>query len=321
MIARSCRVLPLCAAGLLALPAGALAHAVCGPRVFPVTLTMDDPGVSDELSLPTVTYQHSGQNTGSPGDLTTVNLEYDKRITENFGVSFNDQWDHLASPNSASQQGWEDLLFTAKYQDCISPEHEFIMSVGVQQEIGSSGDTNTFADKYGSTAPTVYFGKGMGDLPIGPLRALAVTGELSYAWADRSLKVSSMTDPISSNVTTATNNGNGNAWFGGISLQYSIPYLQSQVKDYGLPPLFAHMIPTVEFTWVSPGTRPNDVQTTWQAAPGIIYLADWYQVGVEALIPLGKSAGTNVGVIAQFHVFLDDVLPNTLGKPIVEWFE
>jgi hypothetical protein len=32
----------------------ALAHVVCGDRVFPTTLTMDDPGVSDEVSLPTI---------------------------------------------------------------------------------------------------------------------------------------------------------------------------------------------------------------------------------------------------------------------------
>jgi hypothetical protein len=32
----------------------AQAHVVCGDRVFPTTLTMDDPGVSDEVSLPTI---------------------------------------------------------------------------------------------------------------------------------------------------------------------------------------------------------------------------------------------------------------------------
>jgi len=41
---------------------------------------------------------------------------------------------------------------------------------------------------------------------------------------------------------------------------------------------------------------------------------------VEALIPLNQRTGTNVGVIAQFHVFFDDLFPNTIGKPIVDWF-
>jgi len=32
------------------------AHAVCGNRIFPATLGIDDPGVGDELALPTLTY-------------------------------------------------------------------------------------------------------------------------------------------------------------------------------------------------------------------------------------------------------------------------
>ena len=31
-------------------------HAVCGDRIFPATLAIDDPGVTDELALPTVSY-------------------------------------------------------------------------------------------------------------------------------------------------------------------------------------------------------------------------------------------------------------------------
>ncbi|MGH7715032.1 MAG: hypothetical protein ACREML_03440, partial [Vulcanimicrobiaceae bacterium] len=32
----------------------AQAHVICGDRVFPATLTMDDPGVGNEFSLPTI---------------------------------------------------------------------------------------------------------------------------------------------------------------------------------------------------------------------------------------------------------------------------
>jgi hypothetical protein len=31
-------------------------HAVCGARIFPATLAIDDPGVTDELTLPTLSY-------------------------------------------------------------------------------------------------------------------------------------------------------------------------------------------------------------------------------------------------------------------------
>ena len=36
--------------------AAAHAHAVCGDRIFPATLAIDDPGVLDELTLPAVSY-------------------------------------------------------------------------------------------------------------------------------------------------------------------------------------------------------------------------------------------------------------------------
>ena len=35
----------------------AAAHAISGVRVFPVTLTMDDPGVADEATLPQAVWQ------------------------------------------------------------------------------------------------------------------------------------------------------------------------------------------------------------------------------------------------------------------------
>ena len=192
--------------------------------------------------------------------------------------------------------------------------------MGVIREIGGTGATHVGSDKHGSTAPTVYFGKGLGDLPIGLFRPLAVTGELSYVIADRALKMTQAavpaTSPFDTGIAAQFNNGANNAWAGGLSLQYSIPYLQSQVKDVGLPGVFGDLVPLVEVTWSSPASSPSAKGTTWTAAPGVVYMADWGQVGMEALIPLNKAAGTNVGVVGLVHFFFDDLFPNTIGKPI-----
>src|SRR5689334_5468346 len=77
----------LAGAGLLIAHA-AFAHAVCGARVFPVPLTMDDPGVADEASIPTFIYQTTGSEEG-PGRTHEYdfNFEYDKRITTNLGLA------------------------------------------------------------------------------------------------------------------------------------------------------------------------------------------------------------------------------------------
>jgi hypothetical protein len=299
----------------------AFAHAVCGARVFPVPLTIDDPGVSDEASIPTFTYQRSGAE-GGPGPTHEYDFEfeYDKRITTNLGLAVNYGWSIFRTEHAQTQTGFQNLFLTAKYQTCVSPDHEFIFTLGIEREFGRTGTQHTGADEYGSTTPTIYFGKGLGDLPVGFLRPLAVTGQFSYSIADKGLKATPVTDPDTGLISLEYNRGNSNQWFGGIAVMYSIPYLQSQVKELGLPSFVRGLTPIIEITWSSPATSPSTTGTTWTAAPGVLYSGDWYQLGIEALIPLNKAAGTNVGVIAQFHVFFDDLFPNTLGKPVVDWF-
>ena len=162
-----------------------------------------------------------------------------------------------------------------------------------------------------------YFGKGFGDLPIGWARAFAITGELSYQIADKKLKVTG-TDPDSGD--PLFNNGTWNQWAGGLSLQYSIRYLQSQVKDFGLPEFVNRLTPLVEVAWSSPASQPNLGHTQYLIAPGIAYTAASYAVTVEALIPGNKQTGSHVGAIAQFHLYFDDLFPTSLGKPIVDWW-
>ena len=307
------RILPVAAlacAGMLIHLSPATAHAVCGSRVFPVTLTLDDPGVADEMTLPQLVYTRSAADGGpGPGHDTSVQFEYDKRLTDEFGFAFNDDYNINQQNNAKTETGWDDLTVTAKWAKCLSPDHDFILGLGVIREFGHTGTTHIGTDVYGNTAPTVYFGKGLGEIPIPELQPFGITGELSYAFADTGLR----TAPVS-------NNGYSNQWIGGMSLQYSIPYLQAQIKDYGLPEPISHLIPLVELDWTSPASSPSESPTTWTAAPGFIYLRTWYQVGVEALIPLNKAAGTNVGAVVQFHVFLDDLYPHGIGAPLLSMF-
>ena len=58
------------------------------------------------------------------------------------------------------------------------------------------------------------------------------------------------------------------------------------------------------------------VRTTGTVNPGVIYSADTWQIAVEAIIPINKASGRHVGVIAELHFFLDDIFPNSIGKPL-----
>ena len=37
---------------------------------------------------------------------------------------------------------------------------------------------------------------------------------------------------------------------------------------------------------------------------------------LEAMIPINRDSGTSVGVIGQVHFFLDDIFPNSIGRPL-----
>lgn len=305
------------AAGSLALAHQANAHGFAGDHMFISTLLIDDPNVADEASLPTFIFLPQDAGGGSTSYSYNLGFEFDKRITENFGFAINDGYSWLTQPGAKTANGWNNIIVTLKYKPYVSAEHEFLFSVGVQRQFARSGANGGNGatlgnDDTGSTSPTIYFGKGFGDLPIGPLRPLALTGELSYTIADKGLKVDQFGN--------ALNNGNSNAWTGGLSLQYSMRYLSSQVKDYGLPDFVNKLTPVVELSWASPATQPNQTQTQYLWGVGVNYSATNYAVGIEALLPGNRATGTHTGVIAQFHLYFDDMFPNSLGKPIVDWF-
>jgi hypothetical protein len=298
------------------------AHGFAGPHMFVSTLIIDDPNVADEASLPTFSVLPQPTDGGPVSDLYAAAFEFDKRITENFGFAINGGYQWLTQPGMKTANGWQNFSGTLKYKPYVNAEHEFMMSVGVVRNFARTGATGSNGatlgnDDSSSTRPTFYFGKGFGDLPIGWARAFAITGELSYQIADTKLKVNGI-DPDSGN--PLFNNGTWNQWAGGLSLQYSIRYLQSQVKDFGLPEWVNRLTPLVEVAWSSPASRPNQGSTQYLIAPGIAYTADTYAVTVEALIPGNKQTGSHVGAIAQFHLYFDDLFPTSLGKPIVNWW-
>lgn len=316
----------LLAAAPAAIPANA--HVIAGNRVFPVTLTIDDPGTADEVSLPSFQYQRVGSNGGTgPTHDYAYGFEWDKLITSNTALIFNDGYNVQQMNGSKTQAGWQNLFITGKWEFYLNPEHEFVSSFGVIREIGGTSTLHAGGDKYGSTTPTLYFGKGLGDLNTGFFRPFAVTGELSYLFADTKLKQftaapqpmgANLTTPIASSVSPQFNSGTSNGWSGGLSLQYSLPYLQSQVKDVGLTGFLADLVPLVEVRWTSPASKPSNRGVTWTVAPGVVYLTGWGEIGLEAVIPANRTTGTTLGAVALVHFFLDDLMPNTLGKPIFE---
>ena len=104
------------------------------------------------------------------------------------------------------------------------------------------------------------------------------------------------------------------------TLQYSLRYLSTQVKDYGFPEWLNKVTPLVEMTWSSPATRPSNDVTTYLWGIGVNYTSTDYAVGLEVLVPGNRNTGSHIGFIAQFHLYFDDMFPHSLGAPVTSWF-
>jgi hypothetical protein len=299
---------------------GSVAHEIVGNRFFPATLTIDDPGVNDELSLPTVANFKTGDDPSFRQ--RDFSAEYSKRITEAFAISIGATHSSFAAPGGPTgigAQGFQNLETTFKYRIFKDPAHEFVMSVGLSIEWGGTGADSVGADPFNTYTPTIWFGKGFGDLPdtLSWLRPVAVTGQVGYAIPGRRSTTTFGFDPDTREMTAdAEFNPRVLNW--GATIQYSMPYLKYAVMDLGLPDFINHLIPLVEATLQTPvsNTLTSGTKTTGTINPGVLWVGNKFQVGIEALIPINRQSGTNVGVIAQLHFYLDDIDPRGIGKPI-----
>ena len=299
--------------------AGTLAHGFAGSRFFPATITIDDPFVADELSLPTV----SNQKTGTDPSVveTAISSELSKRITSDLGFSIGYAWTHLdqAGPPH-NPNGFQNLEVTPRYQFLLNAPHEAVASVGVITEVGGTGAKRVGAVPFATYTPTLYFGKGAGDLPesLNWARPFAVTGIFGYSITSSKKITSLVTDPDTGFTTLAVDHFS-NALNYGIAIEYSNFYLRANIHDFGLPEWVNRLTPLVEFRFTTPVTDRYGEKTVGTINPGIIWSGQYMQFGVEAMIPATKATGKNVGIIAQLHFYLDDIFPNTIGRPLVDY--
>jgi hypothetical protein len=288
--------------------AEALAHCFVGARFLPATLATDDPCVADEISLPTVSWSKTADM--PPATEWDVSIDFAKRITEDFGISVGNTWSQIHQPGGFTAAGFGNLETTAQYQLLKNSEHELALLLGLIVEWGSTGAVNSgLADPWSTLTPTFYFGKGFGDLPdsFGWLRAFAVTGQVGYQIPTRSFDLVQGT-PIPQVLVY------------GMSIQYSMPYLKSEIRDYQLPDFINHLIPIVEAQLATPVANNfgNSALTTGTINPGVIWVGSYFQVGLEAVVPVNRASGSAVGVLGQLHLYLDDMFPNSIiGRPLL----
>src|SRR5215831_1399541 len=185
---------------------------------------------------------------------------------------------------------------------------ETILAAGLDVDLGGSGAKRIGAEDFTTFTPALFFGKGFGDLADSSsfVRAFALTGSAGITLPTKA-KVSDGAGGFE-NVPHVLQVG--------LALEYSLPYLQSQVRNIGLGAPFDRMIPLVELSLETPLDRGGG-KTTGTINPGILWAGQYVQLGVEAMIPLNRDSGHNVGFLMQLHFYLDDLLPGSLGRPLL----
>lgn len=290
----------------LIMPASSWAHGFAGQRFFPTTFQVDDPFISDEFSMLV------NRIKGPDAKTTEIDIDYSKRIVPNFGLEFHEAYLHRRAGDGSSANGWDNLGVGAKWQFLTNAPHELIMSVGTDFDLGGTG-AHRIADSFTTISPALFFGKGLGDLPasMGLFRPFAITGVIGPSFPTRSGNVS--VDPDTGETVTERNPMVLNWAF---SLQYSLMYLQSFVRDIGLGDPFKRMILIAEFpmqTCMSAGCKG---QITGTVNPGVVWCGKLMEFGIAAQIPVNSRSGSSVGVLGLIHLYVDDLFPKGIGSPI-----
>ena len=286
-------------------------HTIVGNRVFPATLTVDDPGVNDELALPTFSYLKSANPDGTTGPISyTLGGEYSKTITADLQVSIGSNG--VTFQRNPKATGVGNIEVGTKYVFHQNPDREFIVSGGVDVEIGGTGSpagSSLPSDQYTTVTPSLYIGKGFGDATTDWLRPFAVTGSVGYSIP------TVIHDPIDGGQVP-------NVVIYGGSIQYSLLYRNAFVEE--VPSVFRKLVPAFEGIFSSPvaNTGMSDPDgfsvhdTTGVVGPSLYYIGSSFEIGVMAQVPINRASGKHPGVLAIIDFFLDDIAPNSLGKPL-----
>ena len=87
----------------------------------------------------------------------------------------------------------------------------------------------------------------------------------------------------------------------------------------GLPDFINHLIPIFESQFAAPiqNHSGNGFVITGTFNPAVIWVGNYFQVGIEAIVPANRASGTSIGAIAQLHLYLDDMFPRGIGRPLL----
>ncbi len=269
----------------------ARAYTAAGDRLFPATVLLPQIAPTDELYVTGATVPAEGTRSSS------ISTNYNKTITERFGIGLAEGYNWLQRNGAQTRTGWQDTDVVLQYLAVQNAARELLVSIGIDRQFGGTGSSRAGANRTGATTGWLYLGKGLGDLDAGLLKPVSVAAVFGYQLGDSSARKD----------TVET----------GVAVEYSIPYLESNVTALALPDFLKSVTPMVE-AFLSTPEQAGGGGTALTVAPGFDYAGAGWELGLEALIPATRATGQGLGATLQFHFALDYLFPGRLGRPLFQ---
>src|SRR5438094_702135 len=231
------------------------AHGVVGQRSFIEPFITEDVNPKNELVIARPEWDHARD-----GRTLSFGFGLEKKISDRFSLTLDSSWLDITPKPAADPHasGFDNLGVTLKYAFFIDPVHEAIASIALEST-APTGTEKVGAEQNASFKPFLLYGKGLNELPdaLEYLRPFGVQGDAGFEIAiDRA------------RTTTLAHN---------VAIEYSIPYLQQAVHDFGLAWPLSNFIGDTEFNFEHGEPR---VGSTVGSPPSSLTLR--FTEGVEA---------------------------------------
>ena len=201
-----------------------------------------------------------------------------------------------------------------KYVFFKSDEHETLLSAGVSWDVGGTGSKKVGAESFDTVTPTLFFGKGFGDLPdsLDYVKPFAVTGSIGLALPTR--RYNEIRRP---RTTAPSPSEQGEEHhLGAVGLLVSVqPAISPELRARRRPAAAAQ--PDDPDRRAGAGDAHQRSQDhagpRARSIPASSGSASTSSSGSRPSCRSTRPPGKNVGVLGQVHFYLDDILPQVFS--------
>lgn len=262
---------------------GTWAHGIVGDRYFPPTIVVDDPFAANEIHA--IGGRTANIGLAPPSNATGNIGGFGASVEplDGLGVSLDGVY---RSPNGNLENGgsgFDNIYYRVKQELWTDIRHEFQFSAGMSGQFAHTGTKST--DSFTTYTPSVFFAKGLGDLPdeMAWLKPAAITGVLGYQ------------------VPSIRNAPQSITW--GLTLQYSVMYLNDHVAPTGWDNWANRLIAIIEFPMQTCMSNNCRHQVFGSINPGVVWVGDHVNIATELVVPTNSASGKGTGFLVQYQQF------------------